>query len=207
MASSAARIRNTRRYFLKNLSAAASGLAVIARPSSWFVFSQNPTPQQKLDEGPADATWKAILVTPAEPGEPLIVRGVIYTSDGHTPIAGARLYVYHTDARGYYNDNHNFADPPRIRGWMKTNFLGQYEFRTVKPAPYPGGTNPAHIHPTADGPGYPARWLDEYWFAGDPYLKRESLEKNAALGLFSQILTLQRDPDGVLVGIRNFRLA
>lgn len=29
---------------------------------------------------------------------------------------------------------------------MKTNAKGEYQFATIKPAPYPGGMEPAHIH-------------------------------------------------------------
>ena len=199
-----------RRQFLKTLSVAfGSTPALYLAARSEFAFAappQNKTPQQVLDEGPADASWKTMMTSPDEPGEPIIVRGTIFGADGKTPLEGARLYVYHTDARGYYNAKHSFGEPPRIRGWMKTNAQGQYEFRTIKPAAYPGRTIPAHIHPTADAPGYPARWVDEYWFAGDPFLKKEDIEKNSGLGLFSQILKLERGASGVLVGVRNIRL-
>ena len=199
-----------RRQFIKTLS-----FAIGAMPTLHFAgrsepilgaSSQNRTPQQTLDEGPADAPWKIALTSPGEPGEPLIVRGTIFGADGKTPIPGARLYVYHTDAQGYYNAHHSFHEPPRIRGWMKTNAQGKYKFRSIKPAPYPGRKIPAHIHPTADAPGYPARWIDEYWFEGDPFLKLEDVQKNSALGLFSQILKLDKDSNGVLVGIRHIRL-
>ena len=48
-------------------------------------------------------------------------------SDGVTPAEGIVLYVYHTDATGYYNKD---DDPynPRLRGWMKTGKDGRYEF-------------------------------------------------------------------------------
>jgi len=167
---------------------------------------QNPTPQQVLDEGPAILPSKIIMVAPDEPGEPLIIRGTFFGSDGKTPLPGARLYVYHTDAQGLYRSDQDWKKPARIRGWMKTDSQGHYEFRTIKPAPYPGRTIPAHIHPTADAPGYPARWLDEYWFEGDPFLKKEDIAKNAGLGSFSVILKLARGSDGILRGVRDIRL-
>ncbi len=146
------------------------------------------------------------MVSPSEPGEPLIISGTIYGADGHTPLEGARLYVYHTDAKGYYSLQENDSRHPRLRGWMKTGADGRYEFRTIKPAPYPGRQIPAHIHPTADAPGYPARWLDEYWFEGDPFLKKEDIAKNAGKGSFSAILKLQRNAAGVLHGVRDIQL-
>lgn len=199
-----------RRQFVRTLSVAIGSIPTlyfVARSESVFgAPSDSKTPQQVLDEGPADAPWKTVLTQPGEPGEPLIVRGTIFGADGKTPLPGARLYVYHTDAHGYYNANRSFGEPPRIRGWMKTNAQGEYEFRTIKPAPYPGRNIPAHIHPTADAPGYAARWIEEYWFEGDPHLKPEDVRKNSTLGLFSQILRLERDSNGVLVGVRHIRL-
>lgn len=199
-----------RRQFVKTLSfviGAMPALCFTARSETIFgAPPQSRTPQQMLDEGPADAGWKTILTPPGEPGEPLIVRGTVFAADGKTPLSGARLYVYHTDAQGYYNAHHSFHEPPRIRGWMKTNAQGEYEFRTIKPASYPGQKIPAHIHPTVDAPGHPARWIDEYWFEGDPFLKPEDLQKNSTLGLFSQILRLDRDSSGVLLGVRHIRL-
>jgi protocatechuate 3,4-dioxygenase, beta subunit len=53
---------------------------------------------------------------------------------------------------------------------MKTGADGHYEFRTLKPAPYPGRHIPTHIHGPVAAPGYPSRWLAEYWFEGDPFL-------------------------------------
>jgi protocatechuate 3,4-dioxygenase beta subunit len=199
-----------RREFFKTFSVALGGLpALYLAARSEFVFAalpQNKTPQQVLEEGPSNAPWKIVMASPDEPGEPIIVRRTVFGADGKTPLEGARLYVYHTDAHGYYNAAHSFREPPRIRGWMKTNDQGQYEFRTIKPAPYPGRTIPAHIHPTADAPGYPPRWIDEYWFEGDPYLKPEDIRKNSGLDLFSQILKLERDASGVLVAVRHIRL-
>jgi protocatechuate 3,4-dioxygenase beta subunit len=208
---SAETLARTRRSFLRNLSA-----TLVAAPvAHWLLKSffdqaaasqQNPTPQQILDEGPAILSSKIVMVAPDEPGEPLIIRGTIFASDGKMPLPGARLYVYHTDAKGLYRADQDFKKPARIRGWMKTDSQGHYEFRTIKPAPYPGGTNPAHIHPTADAPGYPARWIDEYWFEGDPFLKKDDIAKNAGLGSFSVILKLTRGSDGILRGVRDIRL-
>ncbi len=77
-------------------------------------------------------------------------------ADGRTPLEGARLYVYHTDAQGYDSRPRNDPHRPRIRGWIKTGADGQYEFRTLKPAPYPGRYIRAHIHGTVAAPGYPS---------------------------------------------------
>jgi protocatechuate 3,4-dioxygenase, beta subunit len=123
-----------------------------------------------------------------------------------TPVEGALLYVYHTDARGYYSRPVNDTPhQPRLRGWMKTGPDGRYEFHTIKPAPYPGRVIPAHIRGAVGAPGYAARWLEDYWFEGDPFLKPGDIARNAALGSYSEILRLKRER-GALFGVRDIRL-
>jgi len=150
--------------------------------------------------------WNISIVSATEPGEPLIVSGVIYAPDGHTPLEGMSLWVYHTDATGNYSrlsesggDNRN----TRLHGLMQTNHEGRYEFRTIKPAPYPGHTNPAHIHAYVSGPGYPEYWIDEYLFEGDPFITEEMRQKLPGKGSLSSILKLTRGSDGVLRGVRD----
>ena len=201
----------TRRRFVQYLAGGAIALpALHALGSSalgWAAPAQSNTPAQNFVGAPTNLPWRIVMVTPDEPGEPMVIRGTIFGDDGRTPLEGARLYVYHTDARGYYNAKRSFSDPPRLRGWMRTGPGGQYEFRTIKPAPYPGQQIPAHIHPTADAPAYPAQWIDEYWFEGDRFLKPEDIAKNRGKGAFSPIVKLTRDSSGVLVGVRDLRLS
>src|SRR6185312_2779693 len=91
------------------------------------------------------ASWRTNICTDKEPGEPLIVSGTIYTPDGRTPLEGINLFVYQTDATGVYTTSGGNNRNTRLHGAMRTNAEGKYEFRTIKPASYPGSTNPAHI--------------------------------------------------------------
>ncbi len=152
--------------------------------------------------------WRIKMVSEAEPGEPLIISGTIYGPDGVKPLDGARLNVYHTDARGYYSDQDgNGREPqPRLKGWMKTNADGRYEFRTIKAAPYPGGGNPAHIHASLSAPGFAESRVEEYWFEGDRYITAEMRSRLKGAGAFSPILTLRKDGAGVWRGTRDFKL-
>lgn len=158
-----------------------------------------------LHSGNTKAPWNISMVSATEPGEPLIISGTIYAPDGHTPLEGISLWVYQTDATGHYSplsesggDNRN----TRLHGLMQTNREGRYEFRTIKPASYPGRTTPAHIHAYVSGPGYPEYWIDEYLFEGDPFIKEEMRQK-AGQGSFSSILKLTRGPDGIWRGVRD----
>lgn len=134
-------------------------------------------------------SWKTVLTSKDEPGEPLVVMGTVYLPDGKTPAAGITVYVYHTDAEGYYRKGANSSSNPRIKGTMITNGEGKYEFRTIKPGAYPDGGVPAHIHYVLSGKGY-AEQRDEVMFAGDPYLTTRNKESN-------QVRPLTRDKDGV----------
>jgi protocatechuate 3,4-dioxygenase beta subunit len=154
-------------------------------------------------------SWKTVIVSDNEPGEPLIVSGTIYAPDRRTPMDGITLSVYQTDATGRYStqsgtggDNRN----TRLHGSMRTNAEGRYEFRTIKPAPYPGGNNPAHIHAFVSGPGYPEYWIDEYLFEGDPFITEGAHKKFTGVGTFSSILKLTRGGDGVLRGVRDIKV-
>ncbi len=98
-------------------------------------------------------TYSAVLTEPGEPGEPLHVTGTVYGPDGETPAAGIELYAYHTDATGVYSETNDNTDP-RLKATVRTGADGRYELHTIKPAPYPGGGIPAHIHYRISGGGF-----------------------------------------------------
>ncbi|GAC1399469.1 MAG: hypothetical protein NVSMB56_14480 [Pyrinomonadaceae bacterium] len=131
--------------------------------------------------------------------------GTIYQPDGTTPAEKIVLFVYHTDSTGYYNKEDD-AYNPRLRGWMKTGKDGKYEFKTIKPAPYPKRTTPAHIHAQLYGSQIPEYSIDEYWFEGDPFITPEEKAKLTGRGGFSSIIKLTRSKEAVLIGVRNINL-
>ncbi len=145
--------------------------------------------------GAGESIFSATLVEPGEPGEPLHVTGTVYGPDGTTPAAGVEIYAYHTDAEGLYsetNDNTN----PRIKATVRTGADGRYELNTIKPAPYPGGGVPAHIHYRISGGGFPDQRADLN-FEGDPYLSSRAIARSVERGQFGSIRPLEKDADGV----------
>jgi protocatechuate 3,4-dioxygenase beta subunit len=158
---------------------------------------------------PQQLTWQTAIAPAAEPGERLEISGIIYQFDGKTPAPNVILYVYHTDAKGYYSPGPNAANIARrhghLRGWIKSNLSGEYKFTTIKPAPYPGGSNPAHIHPIVKEPDKNEYYIDEYVFDDDPILtqeKRSKLENRGGSG----IIHLAKNGNGSWSGTRNIIL-
>ena len=153
-----------------------------------------------------DTSWSITLVGPNEPGQALIVSGTFYQGDGKTPAPGVRLYVYHTDASGRYNDGKGGTREPRIRGWLTTDARGRYHIRTIKPGSYPGSRNPAHIHAKATAPDGKEEWIDEFLFDDDPFIGEKDRANANGKGEFSHIMKGALDPDGTLHCVRNIIL-
>jgi protocatechuate 3,4-dioxygenase beta subunit len=99
------------------------------------------------NEASQDLPWRGTIVTPDEPGEPLILSGTVYAPDGRTRVVGARVRIYHTDATGRYSRDGGDESRPRLQIVVQTNAEGRYEVRTIVPAAYPAQrSSPAHIH-------------------------------------------------------------
>jgi protocatechuate 3,4-dioxygenase beta subunit len=194
-----------RRNFLRRSLYGAAGLSVFCTTAGCGPSTAALLPP--TDETPEPGASVATLSKWGEAGAPLVVRGHVYAADGKTPVGGVRLYVYHTDARGLYSDNVIAGPPrPRIKGYVRTDRGGAYEFRTTRPGSYPGSRNPQHIHASVSGPGQPERYIDEYWFDDDPFVTDAMRAKHKDDGAFSPILRLTRDAAGVFHATRDIRL-
>ncbi|HEY7547229.1 MAG TPA: hypothetical protein VID27_20210 [Blastocatellia bacterium] len=115
-----------------------------------------------------NAPSRVTIAAKEEPGERIIVTGTVYDAEGK-PLEGVSVYVYHTDANGYYTPGSNDNRNPRLRGYMRTDREGRYEFSTIRPGPYPNSRIPAHIHYVVTAPGYRER-VFEIVFEGDPFI-------------------------------------
>jgi protocatechuate 3,4-dioxygenase beta subunit len=151
---------------------------------------------------------KIKMVTADEAGEPMIISGTIYLPDGKTAAKGAILSVWHTDTKGYYTEGGGGAGElhPRIHGRLKTGADGKYEFRSIRPAPYPTNNTPAHIHAHLSAPGFPEYPLI-YYFEGDHLItdqNRSALNSNR--GGTPSIITLTHDKNGEWIGHRDIIL-
>lgn len=118
---------------------------------------------------PPDAPSSIVVAGRDEPGERLVVTG--RAMDGTKPVADAAIYVFHTDAKGFYIQGSGDAAAaelnPRLRGGLRTDGQGQYRYETIRPGRYEGLA--AHIHYVVIAPGYKPRLFD-LQFADDPLL-------------------------------------
>lgn len=199
-----------RRNFVGRSLAALGGLTVLHLGAGLVTGcgTKDGTPSAVAGVEQEKLSWQAVLTPKDEPGEPLLVSGRIFGPDGRTPAAGLTLYVYHTDARGLYSeeDGDGREPNPRLKGRMRTDSEGRYEFRTIKPAPYPGGTNRRHIHAKVSGAGRAEQWIDSFMFADDPLVTPEVHAQFAGFGNFTPLMASQRGGDGLLRCVRDVRL-
>jgi len=118
--------------------------------------------------------------------KPIKISGTVYKSDGETPASNVILYVYQTDDKGRYPSKTNSKGWERrhgyLRGWMKTNTSGNYEFYTSRPASYPNTNIPQNIHITVKEPNINEYYIDAFHFRDDPNITKDILTKNDARG-------------------------
>jgi protocatechuate 3,4-dioxygenase beta subunit len=149
------------------------------------------------DSEPTESSIR--IPSPDEPGETLVITGrVLRESDG-SPVAGARLLAYHTDARGYYSDGGMDEGNARLCGVLLTAADGTYRIETVRPAHYATGGPPAHVHFELTIPGERERDFTLN-FEGDPKLG------GRAAGEAWDTIRPVVEVDGVLRVERDFRV-
>ncbi len=147
------------------------------------------------------------LTTDKEPGDHTIISGTVFKSDGITPDSGITMFLYQTDAGGYYHRPKEDVFHPRLFGWIRTKSDGRYEIHTIKPAPEILVPNePAHIHVHIFGQGMQEHFLHEFWFQGDERISPEDIKRYSALDSFSPIIVLTKGEDGIWKGTRNIRV-
>jgi len=123
-------------------------------------------------ERPAATLASAMrIAAPEEPGEAFLMEGTVFAADKVTSAPGVVVYAYHTNAAGLYANGASATTwsrrHGRLRGWVKTDAAGRYAFRSIKPAPYPNATMPAHVHLTVLEPGRRPYWIDDIVFDGE----------------------------------------
>ena len=125
----------------------------------------------------------------------LKLTGTVFKKDGKTPAENIILYIYQTDRNGIYATKGNEKGWAKrhgfIRGWIKTDKTGKYNFYTFRPSAYPNGIEPEHIHITVKEPNKNEYYIDEFVFDDDPMLtqkERNELGNRGGSGITKPVL-------------------
>ncbi len=144
----------------------------------------------------------ANLVQPGEPGEPMAIEGRVFDSDGKTPLAGVKLFIYHTCKDGdYHRDKSGKA---RINATVVTDGTGRFGFLSIRPGAYPGGGVAQHVHVELEAPDKGKR-VTEFHFMDDPQIQASSKQAAERQGRFRLIIALSKDATGTWHGEWNYK--
>jgi protocatechuate 3,4-dioxygenase beta subunit len=132
----------------------------------------------------ANSSDAVLVITAAdEPGKKIRVLGTVKDNEGK-PVAAAMVYLYQTDAKGWYaadaphvGGNEGDMRHARLFGYVRTDALGKFELQTIKPSGYPRSDLPAHIHVHVWAAGY-RPFVNEFLFDDDERLTGEIREQS-----------------------------
>ena len=191
----------SRRHFVK--SASVFALTFTALPATLACLVERQARNLPAAERPS----RIQIAERQEPGTRILIRGTIYDADG-SPLPNVKVFLYHTDAAGYYSRPVSNPRQARLHGTLWSDARGQYAFDTVRPAYYADADPPPpmHIHTHLEPPGLPAHWVDSYNFEGDSRLRPDDIARASGLGRFSNIIRLAPGESGLLEGVRDFRI-
>lgn len=152
-----------RRRFLQSgaiaLGGAAIGLPMLAAAKECKVTDQDILGPMYNYGAPL---FQVKLAADDEPGQRLMLRGVVLSSDCRTPLPHTVIEIWQANDEGFYDKKEpgNFLEAvkPRLRGILLTDEKGRYEIETIVPGAYPippgvpglekygGLTRARHIH-------------------------------------------------------------
>jgi protocatechuate 3,4-dioxygenase beta subunit len=190
-----------RRRFVK--SASVFALTFAALPPA-LACQQDGVARASLD---AARPSRIDIADRKEPGARLLLSGTIYGADGK-PAPGVKMFLYHTDAEGYYSRPASDPRRSRLRGTVWSDSHGRYAFDTVKPGHYAGVSQPPplHIHVHLEPPRLADHWVESFYFEGDEHLHPSVVARARGLERLSHVITLKPGEPGVLQGVRDFRI-
>jgi protocatechuate 3,4-dioxygenase, beta subunit len=158
---------------------------------------------------PASLTHVMTIAKEQEPGERLVISGRVFRPNGKTPYANVVIYAYHTDSKGHYAKNGTEVGAHKwhgyLHGWCKTDSNGNYEIRTIRPAPYPTNTMPAHIHAVIKKEDSEMYWINDFVFKDDPHVNDRYLRSLVETG-GTGVVDVQKNKENTWVGKRDIVL-
>jgi protocatechuate 3,4-dioxygenase beta subunit len=119
------------------------------------------------------------------------------------------LYAYHTDSKGYYSKSGRETGVQkwhgRLHGWCRSDKNGRYQIHTIRPAPYPDNSMPAHIHAAVKTVNNQLYWITDYVFKGDPLVNDKYLSSLSNVG-GTGVIELSNNLDNTWTGQRDIVL-
>ena len=131
-------------------------------------------------------------------GQKLLITGKVFKLDGRTPAPNVILYYYQTDATGVYPKREGLHKKVKnhgaIRGWVKTDDQGEYAIYTIRPAPYPDRSTPAHIHVLIKETNIDNEYyIDDFVFDDDPLMfdakRKRPFENRGGSGILRPLVS------------------
>lgn len=207
-------LRSTRRGFLTLASASAASLmqgrdARAAAESTTAALDDACILTPQSEEGPYYLDPKMVRadVTEGKAGVPLALRLRVIEGGSCTPITGARVDIWHCDARGIYSafpgqgDSHNIDMTSKtfLRGTQIADGGGWSTFKTIYPGWYAGRATHIHFKVFLDertvltGQTFFPEALNEYIYTNVPdYTKRP--QQRLVINANDRVAT-ESDPD------------
>jgi protocatechuate 3,4-dioxygenase, beta subunit len=165
------------------------------------IMYEGMPPREKINR-------ETTIANESEPGERMEINGTVFMMDSKTPAKDIILYIYHTNAKGYYAPSDTQTAGRRnghLRGWVRTNGEGKFKFHSVRNAPYPNANIPAHIHILVKEPGKTLYYIDEVWYDDDPLVTKK-LKDGAEKRGGDLVIHLTKNNDGAWKGNLNITL-
>ncbi|MBQ0928343.1 catechol 1,2-dioxygenase [Saccharopolyspora endophytica] len=136
-----------------------------------------------VPDAPEQGSSGSVPMRENESGTPLTWTGKVTSTNG-SALAGAKVELWHADADGYYSQFAPNIPEWNLRASFTTDADGNFEIRTVRPAPYQIPTDgacgklisaagwhawrPAHLHVKVSAPGHELLTAQLY-FPGDEH--------------------------------------
>jgi catechol 1,2-dioxygenase len=136
-----------------------------------------------VPDAPEQGAKGTIPMRDDESGTPLLWTGKVASTDG-TPLAGAKVELWHADSAGFYSQFAPGIPEWNMRGTFTAGPDGSFEIHTVQPAPYQIPTDgscgrliaaagwhawrPAHLHVKVSAPDHELLTAQLY-FPGDEH--------------------------------------
>ncbi|MCC5929169.1 MAG: intradiol ring-cleavage dioxygenase [Cyclobacteriaceae bacterium] len=145
-------------------------------------------------------------------GQKLLITGRVFKTDGRTPAPNVIIYYYQTDATGYYPVKKGLDEKVKnhgsVRGWVKTDQQGKYAIYTIRPAPYPDRSTPAHIHVLIKEPNIDNEYyIDDFVFDDDPLMieakRKRPFENRGGSGILRTLVSdaIQIAEHNIILGL------